>query len=213
LAFLVLVFFAFKRKLRLFEPVTIFSIYYITIVPVALYLLLIDFRNSIVFDTTTFSNPTDKLFMMAMIYYVIGYISMVTGYYVIRTNRSVIINLNSKTIIPDILLTSTIFLFFFIGILNFAYNVQVISGGNVIGYMANTAGKNYEFEGKGITTLGYHFVWVALYVWFYKILRQGRTVTIPFLICALIGLVMKASTGRITSTLVFLGLFMLFITS
>jgi oligosaccharide repeat unit polymerase len=206
LALQVLAFFTFKRHLRMFEPITLFSSFYLTIVPVAMYLLFTDFRGSNIVDSTSFNIPTDRLLMMAMVYYVVGYFAVIMGYYVIRTNRSVFVTLKSKNPIPDILLTATITIFLFIGFSNFAYNIYAVAGGDFFSYIVGTAGLRYQFEetGKGYTTIGYHFAWVALYVWFYKILRKGKVITKPFLSCVLICLFMKISTGRITSTLVFL---------
>ncbi|OPY68139.1 MAG: hypothetical protein A4E63_02103 [Syntrophorhabdus sp. PtaU1.Bin050] len=206
LALLVLTFFAFKRRLGLFEPVTLFSAYYVTIVPVALYYLFTDFGTSIIVNSTSFRHSTDRLLMTSMIYYVVGYACMLIGYYVTKTKRPIAVHLEDRRVMPNGVLNIFIGVFLIIGLVNFAYNVQAISGGNVIDYVANTAGRDYEFEGKGLTTIGYHFAWVAIYVWFFKVLRQNR-ITVPFLLFALVGFVMKVSTGRITSTLVFLGSF------
>lgn len=200
-------FFILKKNIVLFDPMVIFSAYYYTVVISGTYLIFTNFETSVVFANTSISPHILKLFNYSLFYFIVGYLSTLIGYFCfIRKNKEIRIAFENKSQIPDFILNLLITAFLLIGIINFVYMVFVLAGGNVFLYMKNIAVHKYEITESGASTLGYWFAFVAMYLWFFKLLRN-RKISLMFLIFLVITGVIKASTGRILQTLVYISSF------
>ncbi len=197
-------FFFLKKHKILFEPIFLFSAYYITIVLVGLYCVHTDF-NTVIFvnNTSFFSEKISVLTSYAMFYYLLGYIFTLIGYYSFRhRDPSIEIKFENKLKINDKVLNVVILIYLSIGLMNFAINVIIFAAGNILIYLTNISIRHLEFANGG-TTLGYIFGYTGMYVWLYKISRQNKKWPISFIFILIITIIMKGSTGRIFDTLVY----------
>ncbi len=200
-------FFILKKNIVLFDPMVIFSAYYYTVVISGIYLIFTNFETSIFFLNTSMSHHPLKLFNYSLFYFIVGYLSALIGYLCfIRKNKEIKITFENKSKIPDSILNLFIAAFLIIGIINFAYMIFVFAGGDIFTYMQNIALRKYEIIEKGGTTLGYWFAFVAMYLWFFKLLRK-RSISLLFLLFLVITAMMKASEGRILQTIVYISSF------
>ncbi len=119
LTLLIIGLFSLKNRYLLFEPIVVFSAYYFTIIPTAIYYIYTDFSTSIIVNSTTFNNNTSSLLLSAMAYYVFGYIFALAGYYLVRTKKIYTIDFESKLSLPDSILNAVIIVFITVGLVNF----------------------------------------------------------------------------------------------
>jgi len=198
LFFVLIGYFVFQSSLNLFEPFTLFTLYYFTIVIAALYLHLKNFEDSAFIDSTSFSHSLHSLFNISLIYYIFGYLFALWGYKTFVRSGKPIIDFEDGVSLKSVKLL--VFPFALIGIINFAYNVYVHAGGNLFSYMQNISIRYLEFEKTG-TTLGYLFAYVASYLWFYVLLKQRKKMSYCFLLFLVLTILMKASSGRVFITI------------
>ncbi len=112
---------------------------------------------------------------------------------------------STKTILP------IAFLFSFVGLVNFSYNVFFFSNGSLISYLGNIFARSYEFREMGGTTIGYIFSYMATYMLLYQSYKCNRYKGYYkwlFFISLILSTLMVFSTGRIFSTISY---FMVFI--
>src|SRR5690606_34171406 len=125
--------------INIFAPFELFSLYYYMIPITALYFWWTDFGSSLVVTSTTFNQGKDILFLWSMLYYAVGYFSAMIGYLAIRSPRKFSVSFDSYYPLSDGLLTAVIVAFLGIGLGNFAMNVLVVAGGNVVAYVTSFA--------------------------------------------------------------------------
>lgn len=199
-------FFVLNRNLVLFEPMVLFSAMYITVCFTTWYLVGTNFETNLFVNNTTYKQPFPELFNQSLLLFLIGYIMTLVAYYQIRKGvKKFEINYETKEKISNLALDILIVSFLFIGISNFIVNVHMFANNNLITYMTNLAVRKIEFSNGG-TTIGYHFVYFAIYMWMFKIFREGKRLTLSLLLFSLIAIIIKASTGRIFSTLLFIAM-------
>lgn len=199
LAFSIFGFFFFTKRIALFDPFTLFSAYYATVIPTAIYLKLTNFRGNLFLNTASTAD-IEGLFNESLFLLLVGYVSALSGYLIFAKNKEVKIDFGdylSKNVMKII-----IAFFALVGVVNFAYNVWFFAGGSVVLYFTNVAARIYEFQEFGGTTLGYIFAYTSAYCWMYYVLRfhRGKFFFSLFLVFTIL---MKASTGRIFGTLTY----------
>lgn len=200
-------FFILNKKLVLFEPVVLFSAYYITVVIAGFYSILTDWDTNIFVNNTSFHNDITILTTYTCMYFFIGYVSMIAGYYLVKRNDLKIeYNLEPKSRISDTVLNIFIITFLIIGVANFIYNIWIFAGGSLFQYMTNVSIRHLEFASQG-TTLGYVLAYNAMYIWLFKIIRKANIWNKSFIFVLIVTILMKASTGRIFGTMLYIASF------
>jgi len=198
LFFLLTSFFVFQKKVNLFGPFELFTLYYYTIIPAVLYIYLTNFERIEFLNKNNLHSDWKSLLELSLVYYIIGYLFALIGYKTFERKGIPIIKFNDGISIR--LVNWTIMLFAVIGLLNFSYNVVHFANGNPVIYFMNVSTRYLEFEEPGTTTLGYLFGEMAAYLWLYKMLKLQRINYLFFAYLAL-SIFMKATTGRICSTI------------
>jgi len=195
-------YFTFNKKLILFEGFSLFSFYYFTLLIPAIYLYVSNFEKSVFINYTTFSQPLDELFLWSLIYYIVGYIFAYFGFKIFKKNEMISIDLHNDGVSKKVL-NIIIIAFSIIGLLNFIYNIIFFSGGNLFDYITNVSVRALMFNEEGGTQAGYLFAYMAAYMWVYKILKYHTKYRL-FLLYLIITILMKATTGRIFGTLLYM---------
>ncbi len=200
-------FFILNKKLVLFEPVVLFSAYYVTVVIAGFYSIFTDWRTNVFVNNTSFHNDITNLTAYTCMYFFVGYISMIAGYYLVkRDDLNIEFDLEPKSIISDTVLNIFIFTFLFMGVANFIYNIWIFAGGSLSQYMATVSVRHLQFAKQG-TTIGYILAYNAMYIWLFKIIRKGKLWNKSFFFVLIITILMKASTGRIFGTMLYIASF------
>lgn len=200
----IVIFFILNKNLILFEPIVLFSAYYVTVFISGLSLILNDYSGNFFTENTTFRSEISTLTTYACIYYFFGYICVLLGYFFVKKkNIKIEFYLECKKNISDAVINAAICIYLAIGIINFIYNIQTHASGNLFEYMGNISLREYEFEVSG-TTAGYIFVETAMYIWFFKLVRKRIFFSKSFLLFFAISLLIKVSTGRVFSTAVYI---------
>lgn len=201
LLYVILLYVLLKRNKVLFNPMYLFSLYYLTIPFTVWYLVSTNFETNLYVNSTTYHSDFTALFSLSIFYYLIGFIFTLIGYYLIKPKENHFeIKYEDKRKISDIALKIVIVLFYSAGILNFSINVMHFSNGNVFDYFANMSRRAIEFNEWG-TTIGYTFMEISVFLWLYYLLRDKKNFSISFIISTFIYILVKASGGRIFGTL------------
>ena len=190
----------FQRDINLFEPFTLFTLYYFTVPLAGLHLHVSNFRDTVFVQQVGFSNDPKYLLNLALIYLVIGYIFTLIGYktFAKRGRPQVILNDDvSHRFIWLIIIGFSV-----LGTVNFIFNIYTYAGGNIFVYFSNLSVRYLEFQEIEGTTLGYLFAYSAAYLWFYIVLKNKRF-SMPFVLFLFLTILMKASSGRVFQTLVY----------
>ncbi|MEN6328399.1 MAG: O-antigen polymerase [Syntrophomonas sp.] len=199
-------FFILNKRLVLFEPIVLFSTYYTTVLIAGIYSIYTDYNSNDFVNNTCFKNDIHILTTYACMYFFFGYICMLIGYYLVkRNNLQIKFDLETKEEISDRVLNLFILCFLVIGISNFLYNVWILAGGNLFTYLANVSVRQLEFADSG-TASGYLLAYNAMFIWLFKLFRN-RNHSKLFIIMLLITIIMKASTGRIFGTMLYIASF------
>jgi oligosaccharide repeat unit polymerase len=197
-------FFIMNKKLVLFEPVVLFSAYYVTVVISCFYSIFTDWELNEFVNNSSFRDDITILTAYTCMYFFVGYLFMVAGYYLVKKDDFKIqFVLDSRSRISNTVLNIFIIIFLSIGIANFAYNVSTLAGGSILQYMANVSVRHLEFENQG-TTLGYMFAYNGMFIWFFKLARRHIYWNKYFIVFLIISILMKASTGRIFGTMLYM---------
>lgn len=191
----------FQKEIIIFEPIILFSIYYLTVLIAGVYFIQTNYEMSRYVNSTTFNNTISELTSSAFFYYLIGYVCMIVGYYSVKKKKMTIeIQFEDKRIISDTVINFIIIIFMFSGLLNFVYNIVKYANGNLWVYMINISSRAMEFANEG-STLMYLLSYTAMYIWLYKLIRNNVKTTVWFILFLLVTILMKASTGRIFGTM------------
>ena len=204
LAILLLIWFGNQKHINLFNSFTLFSIYYFTVIPTALYFYFTDFKNTLFITETSFNNNINDLFLYCLWFFIFGWLSSLFGYKLFATKKQ--FTLQFKENYSDFLINFLIFIFCFIGLCNFAWNVLYFADGNLLNYFANISVRYYEFKEAG-TTIGYLFLELAAYLGCYQSLKYRRKISFFTYLLIILTFIVRLSTGRIFQSLAILATF------
>ncbi|WP_448807934.1 O-antigen polymerase [Aminobacterium mobile] len=205
--FTILLYTTTRRSKDIFDPTFLFSLFYITFSLSVFNLISTNFQNSQFINTTYFySDNLEALCGTASYLGFIGYISFIYGYEIQKNENcsefSELILETHKQISPLILIF-IIYIFLAISLLNFTQNVFLFAHGNPLIYMKNIALRYHEFAKQG-TTLGYNFAYAATFLAQFLYLRNSKKrYLLLFLAILIFATLLKASTGRVTDTIIF----------
>ena len=194
-------YFIFEKKFIIFNPFTLFSIYFYMVLIGGVHLFFGGFITNLYIKDTTFYTDLDPLLNKTLCYIILCYISSYVGYKTFNKNVNYEISFSKETINVKIL-NILIWIFSILALINFAWNVFQYAGGNPILYLSNVSIRHLEFENGG-TTILYLFGYMAGYLWFYKILKYNKKITLYFLLFIFITIFIKATTGRIFDTMTY----------
>ncbi|CAA6810218.1 MAG: Unknown protein [uncultured Sulfurovum sp.] len=190
------------KKLILFEPFTLFSMYFYTVVMGSFYLYSSNFEHSIFINYQSFSMNLMELLNISLMYIIVSYVFAYLGYKTFKKEFEPSIDLDNDGVSIQIV-NLIIPIFMGIALLNFIYNIIVLGGGSFSNYMSQVSSADTMLKETGGTTVGYLFGYMAGYLWLYKLLKMNMKISLLFLILVLITILMKASTGRILGTLAY----------
>jgi len=194
---------AMRKDFNIFEPITLFTLYYFTAVPSGYYFLSTNFEKGAY--VTSFSHNVYSLFNMAILCLIFGYLFAVLGYYAGRKKekREIIIRYEALSEISDKVLLPFIALSFLLGLSNFIVNIWKISGGDIIEYLSTMSIRLVLDKEIPHTTLFYIFTYFSVYLLIYYLKRREKNTTIILLPLS-IAVFMLASTGRVFNTISYL---------
>lgn len=194
----------------LFNPLLVFSAMYSTTTFTILYYIKSEFRTNLYFSYSFTDTKFVALLELTAFMFVIGYIMFVLGYRTINTkhmsktenslyesNKS--IDYWKYKLFNKILIIT----FFIIAITNFAYVVINTNGGNIVNYMKYISVREYVYN-KRISTLGYNFGYVALYLYTLLLCHENRKLSLSYYLMFISMIFIRVSTGRIFQTIVFI---------
>lgn len=207
LLYSLIAFFVLKRHYNLFEPIFLFSAFYSTVLFAGFYSLSTSFSNNIFVKKISFYNDIEDLATLVSFYFFSSYIFTLLGYYIVRNKTPIKLKFESKRIVSNFVINIVVFVFVSIGILNFIQNIITFANGNFFVYFSNISLRFQEFSTTG-TTLGYTLAYNAMYIWLFKLFRENdRKLNLKYLFILLLTIIMKASTGRVFGTLLYISSF------
>ncbi len=196
-------YFVLNKKLILFEPFTLFTMYFYTVIIGIYYLYGSQFEHSIFINYQSFSMDLIELLNITIIYIMVSYIFAYLGYVTVKKDFKVAINLENDGVSLQIV-SVIIPIFMAMALLNFMYNIMTLGGGSLSGYMSHVSSSDMLLKESGGTTVGYLLGYMAGYLWLYKILKTKSKIGLFFIAYVVVTIIMKASTGRIFGTLAYL---------
>lgn len=201
LSWILISFFLLQRNIDLFDPMTLFTIYYFTIIPTGYYFVSNNFEKGEY--ATSYGGNIYSFFNVAMIYIICGYLSALAGYF--STKRSGLISIKYEPVneISNRLLLSFALINFMAGVLNFAVNVMKISGGDISAYMNTMSVRHALYQEIPHTTLFYMNTYISIYLFMYYLKRKqinNAIIVLPLSVAVF----MLFSTGRIFTTISFI---------
>lgn len=194
-------YFVLQSRKNIFEPFTVFSFYFFSVVIASYHLYFTNFENNAFIKSQSFSIHLSDLLSDSLIYVIVSYIFAYLGYISFKKKAEIHINLNQDGISLKIVGFFTV-IFAFFGISNFILNIYSFAGGNPLIYFSNVSARHLEWQTGG-TTLFYLFSYMAGYLWLYRILRQREKISVSFYSFVILTIFMKSTTGRIFSTLAY----------
>lgn len=190
-----------QKRINFFEPFYLFSAYYLTFIFSAMTLRFGGFENNMFISNTVFYNDIEDIFFWCVFYILIGYLFALIGYRLFATNR--IINIDSIAVSKHRrLLKCVAYVLFFAGMANFVYNVITLYSGSLVDYYKNISMRFYDFKDGG-TTLGYHLIYIAVYILFLIDLDRKK-VSLGTCVLVFAAVAVFASQGRVFQTLTFI---------
>jgi oligosaccharide repeat unit polymerase len=190
-------FIAFKNK-NLFDPLNLFSAYYFLVIPAALYGLITNFEHGEYISN--FKNDTIYLFNITIILFIIGYIATIMGYRSFKKNGKIVIKYEDESKISNKVLLIFIIINFLIGVINFTYNIEIISEGDFIDYMKKSSIRPSIDLIIPHTTIFYINTYTSVFLFMYYIRRANKRINLLFF-PLLVTFIILASTGRGFSTI------------
>ncbi|HHQ4574538.1 TPA: O-antigen polymerase [Aeromonas hydrophila] len=201
LAFLIL-----PKNKDLFDPFYLFSLCYVTFIASAYILRVNGLNNNHFISTTRFYNNIDTVYMYGLIALIISYISALTGYCFFSTGSRVYKPFHSSAFDSKTIFYIAVFLYA-IGFVNFIVNIFFISSGDIFLYYKTISMRYYDFQGP-VTTLGYHSMYIACYIFFISAMQNRKLSTmISTLIMA--SFIIMISNGRIAQSIFYLTTFLI----
>lgn len=202
---LIFAFIYLQKRFIIFNPITLFCIVYLTIPITNFYFIQTNFDNTIYFEKSDLREGYITLFNRASFYYLIGLLCLILGFITIKPAKRGKFNLEVKGIRQSKVIMLIAVTLMSIGVLNFFYNVVLYAGGDVVAYFANIALRKHEFEDNSSgTTAGYNLYYIGSYILLLYYFLKNKRLSFWFWCLVLVGVMIKGSTGRIYSTLVYL---------
>ena len=191
---------AMRKDIDIFEPITLFTLYYFAAVPSGYYFLTTHFEKGAY--VTSFSRNEISLFNIAISCLIFGYLFAVLGYHAGRKKekREVTIRFESQSGISDKVLLPFIMFSFLLGVLNFIVNIWKISGGDIIAYLSTMSIRLALDKEIPHTTLFYISTYLSIYLLIYYLKRCRKNTTIIIFPLS-VAIFILASTGRIFNTI------------
>ena len=195
-----------KRRIDYFEPIYLFSIYYVFVYVAAFFTAYRGFEYNVFIDSTIFYEDVDYIYTLTIFVCVISYFSVLCGYYLFVKRLD---EFNPKSIkgVGSPMFFFIALVFCLIGLVNFTYNIYSMYGGDFIGYYKNISMRSYDFS-QGGSTLGYNFLYAGIYMLFIRWLQTDKNMISTFGLVFL-SIMVFSSNGRITNTIFYLGSFLM----
>lgn len=200
-AFLIL-----PKNKDLFDPFYLFSLCYVTFIASAYILRVNGLNNNHFISTTNFYNNIDTVYMYGLIALIVSYISALTGYCFFSTNSRVYKPFHSSAFDSKTIFYIAVFLYV-IGFVNFMINIFIISSGDIVLYYKTISMRYYDFQGP-VTTLGYHSMYIACYIFFISAM-QNRKLNTMISIIVISSFIIMISNGRIAQSIFYLTTFLI----
>ncbi len=185
-----------ERDLSIFEPFVLFSLFYYTFLIYGIYLYFNNYE--IKGYSTNFYSCKSDLFGKAFSYINIGYIFSYLGFTTLNSKLKVKLN-HFNDIYSNSSFRFSIFFLFFIGVLNFIYNIKVIANWDILYFYQTISIRNIIDEQTSNTTIFYVFTYISLFLWTYFRIKQ-KSYNKFYYMSLIIVLFMLISTGRVYFT-------------
>jgi len=197
----------FIKKISILEPIFWFSIYYYILVLSEFLYLYLNF-DLINITSTYFYSNIHSIFIITIFLIFIGYASFAAGYFLFRpkiifSNKQLYLRCHSLIIFVIAIFS------LLIALVNFIYNTYILTHLNIISYFQNLAYYASQLKNFGLTTIGYNFMHIAIFLFAYLFLIK-RLNRLFFLLALFIYIIILASLGRITYTITLLAVLFLF---
>ncbi len=200
---IVVTLYAFRRE-PLYDPRILFTL------SSSMWLLivhgyLIDFDGYLAAKPGFYSQDIKILCAMAIGLWLIGYVAFISGATLGTRFR---VRPATAEFRDFHLLRSVCLFLIIIAVANFAANVFLISGGNLITYLSTFALRPYDVaDDKGVSAVGYLLGFIGVQVIAFIVGRRPKTAPFLFglLVLILVMLIIRFSQGRVFQTLVLLG--------
>lgn len=166
---------------------------------------LIEFEGYLAAKPGFYSQDIKVLSAMTLGLWLIGYLAFIWG---ATVGSKFVIQSPLREYRDFRLLRSVCILLVVIAVLNFAANVILISGGDLVQYLSSFALRPYDVEdNKGVSAVGYLLGFIGVQVFAFTVGRKvpSRTLVLGLLATIFIMLIIRFSQGRVFQTLVLLG--------
>ncbi|WP_429192654.1 O-antigen polymerase [Aeromonas salmonicida] len=188
----------------LFDPFHLFSLFYMMFIASAYVLRINGFDNNYFLSTVSFYSDLDSLFLYGLVALLVSYVSAFFGYYFFSENNSLSKPIYSRAFESKTIIYIAVMLYG-IGVVNFVLNVIIISSGDIIVFYKTISMRFYDFQ-KPVTTLGYHCMYIACYIFFISAMQKNKlSITVGFLIA--LSFIMMLSNGRIGQSIFYITTF------
>jgi oligosaccharide repeat unit polymerase len=192
------------RSEPLYEPRVLFTI------AASLWLLiipgyLVEFEGYLAAKPGFYETDVRLLSVFALGLMLLGYVALVGGATLAARIRTLP---QREPFRARTLLAAVCLAFVAIALANFLVNVYLISGGNLVSYMANFAMRPYEVaDDMGVSAAGYLLGFIAVQLLAYMTGRNRPTspAMLGLLLLVLLTTALRVSQGRLFQVLVFLG--------
>jgi hypothetical protein len=163
-----------KKKKDYFDPMYLFSIYFIFVYISALVTYSRGLENNLFINSTYFYSDLDLIYTISLFVCFFSYISVLAGYYIFLDKRKISVPLKLRGLASPFFFLIAI-LFYFIGLGNFLYNIIIMYSGDFFAYFINISTRYIDFSNSG-TTLGYNFLYAGSYMLFVRMLQLKNNV-------------------------------------
>lgn len=192
------------RREPLYEPRVLFTL------AASLWLLiipgyLVEFEGYLAAKPGFYRADVRVLSVFALGLMLLGYAALIGGATLASRLES---RPNREPFRANTLLVTVCLAFCAVAAANFLINVYLVSGGDIVSYLANFAIRSYEVaDDEGVSAAGYLLGFIAVQLLAYLAGRHKPTGPVLFGLMALVLLttVMRTSQGRLFQVLVFLG--------
>jgi len=200
-AFLIL-----KKRKDYFEPIFLFSIYYVFVYIAALATYARGFENNLFISATHFYGDIESVYHNALFICFLSYLFVLLGYMLFVRKTAVVKPKHIYGISNSLFLLVALCLYL-IGLLNFIYNVLFLYSGDIVAFYRNISLRHVDFA-QGGTTLGYNFMYAGAYMLFVRMLQLNKSFIFTYFLVFL-SFAVYASSGRITNTVFYISSFLM----
>ncbi|MDY0348808.1 MAG: O-antigen polymerase [Tenuifilaceae bacterium] len=191
-----------KKKKDFFDPFYLFSLHYCVVYIAATVLFLRGFESNPFFMTTKFYSSHEVVFTNSLILCIVSYSFAYFGYHVFIGKRHFTYPNYVRGIKSNVFGLLGIF-YFCLGFLNFLFLVQVLYGGDIVSFYKSFSGRTRELSDSGVSTVGYHFIYAAAYMFFIRWLFIRKMGLFTFCVI-FISIFILASNARVIATILYI---------